>query len=62
MYEKILKFCDEKNIPISTFERICGVSNGYVNKLKTTAPGVRFVKRAAQVMGISIEELTDEIV
>lgn len=60
MYEKILKFCDEKNIPISTFERICGVANGYVNKLKTATPGVKFVKRAAQVMGVSIEELTSE--
>lgn len=60
MYEKILKFCDDKDISISAFERICGVANGYVNKLKTSTPGVRFVKRASQVMGISIEELTDE--
>ena len=60
MYEKILKFCDDMNISIAAFERLCGVKNGYVGKLKSATPGIRFVKRASQVMGVSIEELTDD--
>lgn len=58
MYEKIAEYCEEKNISIAAFERICGFKRGYVEKLKgSRQPGVRFAKRAAEVMGISIEEL-----
>lgn len=58
MYEKIVKFCEERKVTIAAFERICGFKRGYVEKLKgSRQPGVRFAKRAAEVMGISVEEL-----
>lgn len=57
MYEKIKQFCDEKGISIKQFESICGTSNGYMDKLRTSQPGVRIAKRIAQVMGITVDEL-----
>ena len=64
MYEKIRGFCDKNRITIAAFERVCGLSNGYVDKIEKHAlqPSLKNTKRMAQVMGISIEELTDEIV
>lgn len=56
MYEKIRLFCDDKGISVQQFESICGVSSGYVTKLKKSEPGVRTAKRMAEVMGITIEE------
>jgi len=57
MYEKIKAFCDKVGISVQQFETICGVSSGYVAKLKRSEPGVRTAKRIAEVMGITIEEL-----
>ena len=64
MHEKIRKFCDEKKITIAAFERVCGLSNGYVDKIEKLSlkPSLKHTKRMAQVMGISIEELIDETV
>ena len=64
MYEKIRKFCDDRKITIAVFERVCNLSNGYVNKIEKQAlkPSLKHTKRMAQVMGISIEELIDETV
>lgn len=60
MFEKIKEYCDSVGISVSQFERICGVSQGYANKLKYSEPGVRTARRMCQVMGITIEELLDE--
>lgn len=58
MYEKIKDFCIDRGISISTFERICGFSNGYIGKVKEKEnPGVKAAQRMAQVMGITVEEL-----
>ena len=64
MYEKIRAFCDKKEITIAAFERVCDLSNGYVDKInkQSLRPSVKHSRRMAQVMGISIEELTDETV
>lgn len=60
MFEKIRDFCREVNISISQFERICGLSNGYVNKMRDKEnPGVKAAYRMAQVMGITVEELLE---
>lgn len=60
MYEKIKEFCDRADISVSAFERVCGASHGYMDKLKKSKPGVKMAVRIAQVMGITVEELFDE--
>lgn len=57
MYEKVKSFCDDKGISVRQFESICGLSSGYVLKLRKNEPGVRTAKRIAEVMGITVEEL-----
>ena len=55
---KIKDFCIDRDISISTFERICGFSNGYISKIREKEnPGVKAAQRRAQVMGITVEEL-----
>lgn len=61
MYEKIRAFCEEKQISARAFERVCDMPNGYILKLeKGMKPSLKYTKVMARVMGISIEELTDE--
>lgn len=57
MKERIVAFCKEKGIAVTQFERLIGKSKGYVQKLDYIDPGVRTVKRIAEVMGTSVEEL-----
>ena len=60
MYEKVEKFCTEAKISISAFERICGLSNGYIGKLKKSKPGIKAAARIAQVMGVTVDDLLSE--
>lgn len=57
MYKKIKAFCDNVGISVAQFERICGTSHGYMDKLARSKPGIRTAVRIAQVMGITVEEL-----
>ncbi len=57
MYEKIKTFCDSVGISVAQFERICGTSHGYMDKLARSKPGIKTAVRIAQVMGITVEEL-----
>lgn len=57
MYERIKAFCESVGISIAQFERICGTSHGYMDKLSRSKPGIRTAVRIAQVMGITVEEL-----
>lgn len=34
IYEKVKAYCDKHKMPISEFERLCGLKNGAVSKWK----------------------------
>lgn len=57
MFDKIKTFCDEKGISMAQFERICGTSKGYMDKLQKHDPSAKVALRIAQVMGTTVEEL-----
>ena len=59
MYEKIKDFCEDRKITIAEFERICGFSKGYICKIDNVHPSARAIKRIAQVLGISVEDLME---
>lgn len=60
MIDKIRKFCEDRDVSIFAFEKICGFSNGYISKLNKTKPGAKAALRIAQVMGVSVESLLSE--
>lgn len=46
--QRLMKFMDYKEISASRFERMCGLSNGYFNKLRN-APGLDKIDKMLRV-------------
>lgn len=46
--ERLLDFITSKNLTVAEFERICGLSNGYVSKIKNTV-GFRILSDITRV-------------
>lgn len=57
LYEKVLKYCAENNIPISVFEKECGLGNATIKGWKSSNPRIDSLKKVANRMGVSIDEL-----
>lgn len=60
LFEKIIEFCKENNIPIYIFERECDLGNGTIASWKESNPRIDSVRKVAKRMGISIGELLGE--
>jgi transcriptional regulator with XRE-family HTH domain len=60
LYRKIKILCKEKNISISKMERELEFPRGYVFQWSRIEPGVQKVKKVADYLGVSIEELIKE--
>lgn len=59
MYKKVIQYCKEKGMPISAFEKMCGLANGTVNGWKNHGggnPRGETIKKISENTGISIEK------
>lgn len=60
MFEQIKEFCEERSITIEQFERIIGVSPGYVYKLRRGhKPSYAIAKKIAVLLNKSIEDFVE---
>ena len=57
LYEKIVKLCEKKNIPIARLEKEAGLSNAVIRGWKKSSPTVKNLKAVADVLGVSVDEL-----
>lgn len=60
LYKRIKALCGEKKIPISKMERDLEFPRGYIFQWGKIEPGVQKVKKVADYLGVSIEELIKE--
>lgn len=59
LYDKVLHFCKEKNIPLYIFEKECGLGNGTITGWKNSNPRIDSLQKVAKKMGVSIEKLLE---
>lgn len=60
LYKIIKALCRERKISISQMERDLEFPRGYVFQWSKIEPGVQKVKKVADYLGVSIEELIKE--
>ena len=60
MYNKIRAIAKEKGISIPKLEKKAGLGNGAISKWNKSKPLVENLKKVADVLGVSIEELLTE--
>lgn len=59
LYEKIKSYSKEKKIPISKIEEMIGVVPGSICKWAKSNPSYDKVVKAAKILGLTVEELTE---
>ena len=57
LYIKIARLCDQRNISICRLERECGISNGTIGKWRTSSPTADKLKKVADYLGCTVDEL-----
>ena len=57
LYDNVKRICDEKGISVGKMEKELGLSNGSVYKWNESEPGIHKVRKVADYLGVSIEEL-----
>lgn len=59
IFDNVERLCKEKNITIAALEKQAGLANGTVRKwyLLQKSPLADHIKRVADVLGVSMEEL-----
>lgn len=58
IYQKILKYCKDNNLSISTFEKKCGIGNGTISAWENgSEPSLRTLKKIEKTTGITLSEL-----
>lgn len=60
MYKIIRSLCKEKKLSISKLERDLEFPRGYIFQWSRIEPGILKVKKVADYLGVSIEELIEE--
>lgn len=60
IYERIKAIATEKGLPIYQLEKAAGIGNGVIAGWKESAPRVDTLKRVAEVLGVTIDELVKE--
>lgn len=60
LYDKVFQYCKKNSIPISVFEKECGLGNATIRGWKTSNPRVDSLQKVATKMGISVDELLEE--
>lgn len=57
LYDKVKKLADEQNLTIAAIEAAAGVANGTIAGWKTSRPFADTLKKVADVLKVSIEDL-----
>lgn len=60
LYDKVMRFCRENNIPLYIFEKECGLGNGTISGWKNSMPRVDSLQKVAKRMNITIGELLED--
>ena len=60
IYRNIKRLCAEKNISISQLEKKLNFSNGAISKWDKSNPSAISVRRVANYLNVSMEELLNE--
>lgn len=61
MVEKIKSLAKERGLTIAQIESECGIGQKSIYNWDTSMPAVDKVKRVANFLGVSIDELTKEV-
>lgn len=56
-YKKVEAYCKENNIPISVFEKRCGLGNGTISGWVDSNPRIDSLEKVAAGMEITLAEL-----
>lgn len=59
VYDNILKYAVPQRYNISMIEKACNLSNGTIRVWKTGEPGAFKLKKVADLLGVSIDDLLD---
>ena len=57
--ERIISICKERKIPISRIEKACGLSNGYLARLKKGFIAEDRLKAISEYLGVPVDTLRD---
>ncbi len=60
LYDNIKKMCERKEVSVGRIEKDLNFSNGSICKWNENEPGIRKVKKVADYLGVTIEELLAE--
>lgn len=60
LFEKISNICKEKGICIAKLEEECGLGNATVRRWNTSTPRLDSIKKVANYLGVSLDDLLTE--
>lgn len=60
VFKNISAKCAEKGISVYQLEKSCGLGNGAIGKWKDASPSVNNLKKVAEYLGCTIDELVKE--
>lgn len=60
IYERIKALCDERGIPIYQLEEKAGVANGTIGAWRSADPKASTLKKVADALGVTVDELIKE--
>lgn len=57
IYDNIKALCDEQGLTVMALEQKAGLSNGAIGRWRTYNPGAIYLKKAADALGVTVDEL-----
>lgn len=60
IYDKIKRICKEKNMSVSYIEKKAELGNGLISKWNESIPSVANLKKVAEVLDVTVDELIRE--
>lgn len=60
LYEKVQKLARKQGISVNKLEKKLGFSSSYISKWRTSMPSANNLKKVADFLGVSVDELLDE--
>jgi transcriptional regulator with XRE-family HTH domain len=61
VYDRVKALCDERGLSISQLETMAGLGNGTIGGWRVSVPAVDTVKRVADALGITVNDLIEGI-
>lgn len=57
LYDRVKKLCEEKKLSIAALEKAAGIANGTISAWGKGTPTIMTVKKVAEVLEVSIDDL-----